>query len=102
MDCPECGGPLSDYRLGDRAAVGCDDCGYVGIDAEHRVPRVDRESWADAIERFYREHGTTAVRDASLGGPDGSGETEGSEVGSGETEETDRTSADEAAGTAGQ
>ena len=96
MDCPECGGPLSDYRLGDRAAVGCDDCGYVGIDAEHRVPRVDRESWADAIARFYREHGTTAVRDASPGDADGSAEP------GDDSEETDRTSADEAAGTAGR
>jgi hypothetical protein len=56
MDCPECGGRLADYRLGDRAAVGCEDCGYVGIDAEHRGTPVERESWTEAIERFRRQH----------------------------------------------
>jgi DNA-directed RNA polymerase subunit M/transcription elongation factor TFIIS len=56
MDCPECGGRLADYRLGDRAAVGCEDCGYVGIEAEHRGTPVERESWDEAVERFRREH----------------------------------------------
>jgi transcription initiation factor TFIIIB Brf1 subunit/transcription initiation factor TFIIB len=57
MDCPECGHRLTDYHLGDRGAVGCENCGYVGIDAEHRGRPTERESWDDALERFHRRHG---------------------------------------------
>jgi DNA-directed RNA polymerase subunit M/transcription elongation factor TFIIS len=60
MDCPECGGRLADYRLGDRDAVACEDCGYVDIDAEHRGRSAERESWDDAIARFRRRHGEEA------------------------------------------
>jgi hypothetical protein len=57
MDCPECGERLTDYHLGDRDAVGCEHCGYVGIDVEHRSRPSERESWDDALERFHRRHG---------------------------------------------
>lgn len=67
MDCPECGGRLVDYRLGDRGAVGCEDCGYVGIDAEHRGRPTERESWDDALERFYRRRTAPATDDRTAG-----------------------------------
>jgi uncharacterized Zn finger protein (UPF0148 family) len=56
MDCPECGSPLVTYRLGDREAPVCEECGHVGIEAEHRGKRERVESWSDALRRFY---GTT-------------------------------------------
>lgn len=56
MDCPECGTPLVTYRLEEREAPVCEQCGHVGIDAEHRPARVRVESWGDALRRFY---GTT-------------------------------------------
>ncbi|MFB6168331.1 MAG: hypothetical protein ABEJ43_05735 [Haloferacaceae archaeon] len=70
MDCPQCGGQLVDYRLGDRAAVGCEDCGYVGIDAEHRGRSTERESWDDALERFYRRRGPPSADDERSDGED--------------------------------
>jgi DNA-directed RNA polymerase subunit M/transcription elongation factor TFIIS len=56
MDCPECGSTLVTYRLADREAPVCEQCGHVGIEAEHRGARVRVESWSDALRRFY---GTT-------------------------------------------
>jgi hypothetical protein len=53
MDCPDCGTPLVTYRLADREAPVCEQCGHVGIEAEHRVKRARIESWADALRRFY-------------------------------------------------
>jgi uncharacterized Zn finger protein (UPF0148 family) len=53
MDCPECGTPLVTYRLGDREAPVCEQCGRVGIEAEHRGGRGRVESWSDALRRFY-------------------------------------------------
>jgi hypothetical protein len=63
MDCPECGGRLADYRLGDRDAVACEDCGYVGIDAEHRGRPAERESWDEALERFHRRQAAPSTGD---------------------------------------
>jgi DNA-directed RNA polymerase subunit M/transcription elongation factor TFIIS len=56
MNCPECGSPLVTYRLEGREAPTCEQCGYVGIEAEHRGGRARVESWSDALRRFY---GTT-------------------------------------------
>jgi uncharacterized Zn finger protein (UPF0148 family) len=53
MDCPECGTPLVTYRLGEREAPVCEQCGHVGIEAEHRAARARVESWSDALRRFY-------------------------------------------------
>jgi DNA-directed RNA polymerase subunit M/transcription elongation factor TFIIS len=53
MDCPECGSPLVTYRLEGREAPTCEQCGYVGIEAEHRGARARAESWSDALRRFY-------------------------------------------------
>jgi uncharacterized Zn finger protein (UPF0148 family) len=63
MDCPECGSPLATYRLGGREAPVCEQCGHVGIEAEHRGTRARVESWSDALRRFY---GSAANDDASL------------------------------------
>jgi hypothetical protein len=53
MDCPECGAALVTYRLDDREAPVCEQCGHVGIDAEHRPARLRVESWGEALRRFY-------------------------------------------------
>lgn len=51
-DCPRCGSTLSHYAHGDGEAYGCDACGWVGVDVEHRSEPVHLESWTDAITRF--------------------------------------------------
>lgn len=53
MDCPQCGGTLATYALSGREASVCEDCGYVGIAAEHRGEPHRIESWNDALRRFY-------------------------------------------------
>jgi ribosomal protein S21 len=60
MDCPQCGGTLATYALSGREASVCEDCGYVGIAAEHRGETRRVESWDDALRRFYRAHDTDA------------------------------------------
>lgn len=82
MDCPECGGRLVDYRLGDRDAVGCEDCGYVGIDAEHRGRPTERESWDDALDRFYHRRAASAANEGERtdDGVAGRAETSGDEA----------------------
>jgi hypothetical protein len=57
MDCPQCGGTLATYALSGREASVCEDCGYVGIAAEHRGDPRSIETWDDALRRFYRAHG---------------------------------------------
>lgn len=95
MDCPECGGRLVDYRLGDRDAVACEDCGYVGIDAEHRGRSAPRESWDDAIERFRRRQGDATDERASdgpagdEGEPDERPDAEAEQASDGRAEETE-------------
>lgn len=58
MDCPQCGGRLATYALGGDEAVICEDCGYVGIEADHHGTPVEIESWTDALRRFYDQHAT--------------------------------------------
>jgi hypothetical protein len=53
MECPDCGATLVTYRLAEREAPVCEQCGHVGIDAEHRAARLRVESWGDALRRFY-------------------------------------------------
>jgi len=65
MDCPQCGGTLATYALSGREASVCEDCGYVGIAAEHRGEARRVESWDDALRRFYRAHDSDA--DPSVG-----------------------------------
>lgn len=52
MDCPRCGSSLVAYALRDRRTLGCDACGYVGIEVDHHVEREAGETWAEALERF--------------------------------------------------
>jgi DNA-directed RNA polymerase subunit M/transcription elongation factor TFIIS len=69
MDCPQCGGPLATYALGGREASVCEDCGYVGIAAEHRGEARTVESWDDALRRFYHAHDTDAEPGVELQPP---------------------------------
>ena len=59
MDCPRCGGSLSQYRLGDAETVACDDCIYVGVAVDHTSEPGHRESWTEALDRF--EAGDTTL-----------------------------------------
>lgn len=55
MECPQCPGTLEEYALDEARAVHCPDCGYVGIEIDHRpTPAGEEESWDEAIERFRR------------------------------------------------
>jgi hypothetical protein len=69
MDCPQCGGPLATYALSDREASVCEDCGYVGIAAEHRGEARTIESWDDALRRFYHAHDADAEPGVELRPP---------------------------------
>jgi hypothetical protein len=69
MDCPQCGGTFATYALGGREASVCEDCGYVGIAAEHRGDPRRVESWNDALRRFYRAHDTDAEPGVELRPP---------------------------------
>jgi hypothetical protein len=69
MDCPQCGGTLATYALSGREASVCEDCGYVGIAAEHRGDPRSVESWDDALRRFYRVHGGDGAPSVELQPP---------------------------------
>jgi len=69
MDCPQCGGSLATYALRGREASVCEDCGYVGIAAEHRGDPRSVESWDDALRRFYRAHGSDGAPSVELKPP---------------------------------
>jgi hypothetical protein len=62
-DCPRCGSTLSHYAHGDGEAYGCDACGWVGVDVEHRSEPVRLESWTDAITRFEAKFGSKSRDD---------------------------------------
>ncbi|MDS0281465.1 hypothetical protein [Haloarcula onubensis] len=67
MECPRCGGRLTRYRLGEREAIGCQECAYVGVSVDHTAERGPAESWDDAIDRFQAQgQSVTAVRRADL------------------------------------
>ncbi|MFC7177576.1 hypothetical protein [Halosegnis marinus] len=61
MDCPRCGAPLVAYSFREKRALGCEDCGYVGVEVDHHAERRPEESWADALERFARARDGTAT-----------------------------------------
>ncbi|OYR57074.1 TFIIB-type zinc ribbon-containing protein [Halorubrum halodurans] len=53
-ECPRCGSELTTFTLGGAEAVGCDACGYAGVEVDHSgEPRLV-ESWEEALERFGR------------------------------------------------
>ncbi|WP_299233178.1 hypothetical protein [Natronomonas sp.] len=49
MECPRCDSPLERYALGDRSAVTCGECGYVGVPVDHRDDAQRTETWAEAV-----------------------------------------------------
>ncbi len=61
MECPRCGGTLTRYRLGEREAIGCQECAYVGVSVDHTAEHGPPESWDDAIDRFRAQGQTVAV-----------------------------------------
>lgn len=56
MVCPRCGGSLIAYELSDAETVSCDDCSYIGVSVDHTSTDGERESWDEAIDRFYEQH----------------------------------------------
>ncbi|WP_262176296.1 hypothetical protein [Haloarcula laminariae] len=74
MECPRCGGTVTRYRLGEREAIGCQECAYVGVSVDHTAKRGPPESWDDAIDRFQDRGQTVTVvtrDDLSAAVPDG-------------------------------
>jgi len=63
MDCPRCGGSLTEYQLADAETVACDDCSYVGVAVDHTSETGQRESWTEALDRFYQEHSAEQVKE---------------------------------------
>lgn len=55
MDCSRCEATLRRYELAGRRAQVCEQCGYVGVDVEHRDEPVVVESWEEALTRFREE-----------------------------------------------
>jgi len=43
-----------DRRCGGAEAVSCEECGYVGVEADHSGEPRAVETWAEALERFAR------------------------------------------------
>ncbi len=72
MDCPRCGTPLTRYALDGREALGCDECGYIGVEIDHHVERRENETWAEALARFDRQQ-----REREPGGDEASDEDPG-------------------------
>jgi hypothetical protein len=56
MVCPRCGGSLTAYELSDAETVSCEDCSYIGVSVDHTSSGGRRESWDEAIDRFYEQH----------------------------------------------
>lgn len=52
MDCPRCDGSVERYELGDNDSMVCQQCGYVGVEADHEGETIGIESWAEALRRF--------------------------------------------------
>jgi hypothetical protein len=63
MDCPRCGGSLTQYQLADADTVACDDCIYVGVAVDHTSEKGSRESWTEALDRFYQQHSAEQVEE---------------------------------------
>jgi hypothetical protein len=40
------------FSLGDNSAPTCEECGYVGVPADHRAEGEESESWDEALGRF--------------------------------------------------
>ena len=53
MDCPRCGGTVVTYELAGATALDCEDCGYVGVPADHSPDPADEESWDEALRRYH-------------------------------------------------
>jgi len=53
-ECPRCGSRLTTLSLGGAEAVSCEECGYVGVEADHSGEPRAVETWAEALERFAR------------------------------------------------
>ena len=53
MDCPRCGDGIEEYSLAGSEAQFCQSCGYVGVAVTHQREPMERESWDEALERFF-------------------------------------------------
>ena len=54
-DCPRCEATLTTLALSDVEAFTCEECGYVGVEADHSGEPAAVESWEDALQRFHDE-----------------------------------------------
>ena len=61
MPCDRCGGAMDTYELDGRDARSCRECGYVDVPVRHEPEGGHRESWDDAISRFYERFADVTV-----------------------------------------
>jgi hypothetical protein len=54
------------FSLWDRSAPTCEDCGYVGVPADHRADARESESWDEALDRFHEQSETPANETVAL------------------------------------
>lgn len=56
MECQRCGSPVTTFSLDETASFVCEECGYVGVSADHGADGTSRETWAEALARFRDRH----------------------------------------------
>lgn len=63
MGCPRCGGPLSEFTLGDSRSATCEDCGWVGVDIDLGRGTADDPAveWGDVTGPGGTESGGSEV-----------------------------------------
>jgi ribosome-binding protein aMBF1 (putative translation factor) len=66
MVCPRCGGSLTAYELSGAETVSCEDCAYIGVSVDHTSTDGQRESWDEAIDRFYEQHRDETMDDEDV------------------------------------
>ncbi|GGM74805.1 Zn ribbon nucleic-acid-binding protein [Halarchaeum rubridurum] len=78
--CPRCGGELETFVFGSARAVGCAECGYADVPADHSpAERVEEESWASILRRYRRGGGGETVDDGDGSADGGDDENTASE-----------------------
>ncbi|MFC3959879.1 hypothetical protein [Halovivax cerinus] len=51
--CPRCQSPLERLSLAETTTVACSRCGFADVPVEHEAEWQERETWHEAMERFY-------------------------------------------------
>lgn len=98
MDCPQCGGAVVTYSLEGHDARVCEDCGYVGIPADHRGEAQAPESWEVALRRFFERHDSGGVGPRGAGGDASESGRDGGDGSDGDSPEGEKSACEESDG----